>query len=139
MPLALLRILRTTLETRLTAPLLLLGRYMMAEIFFRAGLVKLASFETTVALFRDEYRTPLLPPDVAAVLATATELTMPVFLLLGLATRLAALPMLAMTAVIQVTYFYHSEHYFWAFVLLTLIIQGPGAWSIDHWLRRRFG
>lgn len=139
MPLALFLKLRTSVERRLTAPLLLLGRYMMAEIFFRAGLVKLASFETTVALFRDEYRTPFLPPEVAAVLATATELTMPVFLLLGLGTRFAALPMLAMTGMIQFTYFYHSEHYFWAFVLLTLIIRGPGAWSVDHWLRRRFG
>lgn len=139
MSLALLRSVRTALETYFTAPLLLLARFMMAEIFFRAGLVKLASFETTIDLFRDEYRTPFLSPEMAALLATATELTMPVLLLLGFATRLAALPMLAMTAVIQFTYFYHSEHYFWAFALLTLIIQGPGAWSVDHWLRRRFG
>lgn len=139
MPLQLLRRLRDALETYGTAPLLLLGRLMMAEIFFRSGLVKLASFETTVALFREEYRTPFLPPEIAAVLATGTELTAPLFLAVGLCTRLAAVPVLAMTTVIQFTYFYHSEHYFWAFVLVLLIIQGPGAWSADHWLRRRFG
>lgn len=126
-------------EAHLTAPLLLLGRYMIAEIFFRSGLVKLAAFDTAVDLFRDEYRTPFLPPEIAAFLATATELTMPVLLMLGLATRLAAVPLLAMTAVIQFTYYYHSEHYFWAFVLFTLIIHGPGTWSLDHYLRRRSG
>lgn len=130
---------RTLTERHLTAPLDLLGRWMIGEIFFRSGLVKLASFETTIDLFRDEYKTPFFTPEVAAVLATATELTMPVLLILGLFTRLAALPLLAMTAMIQFTYFYHSEHYFWAFVLLTLLIRGPGAWSVDHWLRRRFG
>ncbi len=139
MPLHVLRRLRDTLEIYGTAPLLLLGRLMIAEIFFRSGLVKFASLETTVALFRDEYRTPFLPPEIAAVLATGTELSAPLFLAVGFCTRLAALPLLAMTTVIQFTYFYHSEHYFWAFVLGLLIIQGPGVWSVDHWLRRRFG
>ncbi len=129
----------TWVERHLAAPLDLLGRWMIGEIFFRSGLVKLASFETTVDLFREEYRTPLLSPEVAAVLATGIELTMPILLILGLFARLAALPLLVMTLVIQLTYFYHSEHYFWAFVLLAIIIRGPGAWSIDHWLRRRFG
>lgn len=130
---------RTLIERTLTAPLDLLGRLMIGEIFFRSGLVKLASFETTIDLFRDEYQTPFFSPEVAALLATATELTMPVLLMVGLFTRLAAVPLLAMTAMIQFTYFYHSEHYFWGFVLLALVIRGPGAWSIDHWLRRRFG
>ncbi|MFY8105472.1 MAG: DoxX family protein [Elstera sp.] len=137
--LAIARTARAWVEHYLTAPLDLLGRWMIGEIFFRSGLVKLASFETTVDLFRDEYRTPFLSPEVAAILATATELTMPVLLILGLFARLAAIPMLVMTFVIQATYFYHSEHYFWAIVLLAIIIRGPGAWSIDHWLRRRFG
>ncbi len=130
---------RSVIERTLTAPLELLGRLMVGEIFFRSGLVKLASFETTIDLFRDEYKTPFFSPEIAALLATATELTMPVLLMLGLFTRLAAIPLLAMTAMIQFTYFYHSEHYFWAFVLLLFIVRGPGAWSVDHWLRRRFG
>jgi putative oxidoreductase len=137
--LTIVRTARTWAEHYLTAPLDLLGRWMIGEIFFRSGLVKITSFETTVDLFRDEYRTPFLSPEVAAMLATGIELTMPILLILGLFTRLAALPMLVMTLVIQTTYFYHSEHYFWAFVLLALIIRGPGSWSIDHWLRRRFG
>lgn len=130
---------RAFAERYLAAPLDLVGRCMIGEIFFRSGLVKLSSYETTVDLFRDEYQTPFFAPEVAALLATATELTMPVLLILGLLTRLAALPLLVMTAMIQFTYFYHSEHYFWAFVLLTFIVRGAGAWSLDHWLRRRFG
>ena len=130
---------RTVIERTLTAPLELLGRLMVGEIFFRSGLVKLASFETTIDLFRDEYKTPFFSPEIAALLATATELTMPVLLMIGLFTRLAAIPLLVMTVMIQFTYFYHSEHYFWAFVLLLFIVRGPGSWSVDHWLRRHFG
>lgn len=114
-------------------PLILLGmRLMMAQIFFASGQVKLADFATTVDLFRDEYKTPFLPAEWAATLATGTELTAPVFLALGLLTRLAALPLLAMSLVIQFTYLDRSEHYLWMLIFGLLIVRGAGSLSLDR-------
>ncbi|MHB1204867.1 MAG: DoxX family protein, partial [Rhodospirillaceae bacterium] len=76
-------------------------RLWMARVFFQSGRTKLADWAITVSLFQDEYNVPLLPPAVAAVMGTAFELGMPVFLTLGLGSRLAALPLIAMTCVIQ--------------------------------------
>jgi putative oxidoreductase len=123
---------------RLGEPVILLGlRLMMAKIFFQSGQVKLLDFTTTIDLFRDEYKTPLLPPELAATLATATELTMPVLLLLGLATRLAALPLLAMTLMIQFTYLDRDEHYLWMLTFTLLAVRGAGSLSLDHLITRR--
>lgn len=124
-------------------------RLTMAPIFFRSGLQKIGDWPATLFLFREEYRLPLLPPDAAALLATATELTMPVLLVLGLATRLAAVPLLAMALVIQFVLgaanpaFSNPQHYFWMLLLAGLILRGGGRLSLDHWLlrvsRRRIG
>lgn len=123
------------------APLLDLAiRLTMAPIFFRSGLQKIADWPATVFLFQEEYRVPLLPPDLAALLAAATELTMPVLLVLGLATRLAALPLLAMALVIQFVLgaenpaFSNPQHYFWMLLLTGLVVRGGGRLSLDHWL-----
>ena len=112
----------------------------MAKIFWDSAMVKLASWSTTVALFQDLYQVPVLPPEVAAMAATAVELTCPVFLLFGLATRLAALPMLGMALTIQflVPDFYRIEHYYWMMLLVSLIVRGPGIVSVDHWIRKHF-
>src|SRR5262249_23332099 len=75
----------------------LLFRVSIAALFWNSGLTKIASWQTTIVLFRDEYKVPLLPPELAATLAATVELSCPVLLVLGLATRLATLPMLAMT------------------------------------------
>jgi DoxX len=83
------------------AILQLLFRISIAAVFWNSGLTKLASWQTTVVLFRDEYKVPMLPPELAATLAASVELTCPVLLVLGLATRLATLPMLGMTFVIE--------------------------------------
>lgn len=111
----------------------------MGGVFWHAGLTKIASWQTTVALFRDEYKVPVLPPELAAALAASVELTCPVLLLLGLATRLATLPMLAMTLVIQTAVYPEdwNEHLIWAAMLLFLLTRGPGPLSLDHWLARR--
>jgi putative oxidoreductase len=69
-----------------------LFRLSIGAVFWNSGLTKVASWQTTIVLFRDEYRVPLLPPEVAATLAAAVELTCPVLLVLGLATRLARYP-----------------------------------------------
>src|SRR5258705_3744847 len=82
-----------------------LFRFTMAAVFWNSGQTKIASWLTTVALFRDEYQVPILPPEVAATLATAVELTCPVLLVLGLAPRLAAHPLLGLEFAISVFFY----------------------------------
>jgi putative oxidoreductase len=110
----------------------------VGAVFFKAGLLKYVSPEFAVSLFRDEYQVPLLAPEVAAQLAMLNELTIPVFLCLGLATRLATLPLLGIIAVIQ-TFVYPSawtDHLLWGSILLFLLTRGPGALSLDHVIAR---
>ncbi|MGE0853229.1 MAG: DoxX family protein [Hyphomicrobiaceae bacterium] len=111
----------------------------VGAVFWSSAMTKLPSWDTTVTLFAEEYRVPLLPPEVAAYVATAIELTMPVLLVVGLLTRPAALVLLAMTAVIQV--FVYPEawptHLQWAAMLLVLLARGPGTFSLDWLVRRR--
>lgn len=129
---------------RWLAPLVLLAiRLWMAEIFFRAGLLKLQNLSGAIFLFGDVHPVPLLPPWLAAYLATTVELVCPVLLVLGLAARLAALPMLVMALVIQFVVgaadpaFQLTEHYYWMFLLAVIVTKGPGRLSIDHVLARR--
>lgn len=118
-------------------------RLFMARVFFRSGLTKLADWDITVSLFADEYKVPLLPPEAAAVLGTTFELGMPVFLVLGLGARLAALPLIGMACIIQfvlgaVNPDYDSvEHFYWLFLLGMIVIKGPGPISLDHLIRAR--
>lgn len=110
----------------------------IGAVFFNSGLLKIRSWEFAVKLFQDEYRVPLLDPILAAQLTAFVELTVPVFLFLGLATRLATLPLLGMVFVIQ-TFVYPqawTEHLLWASVLTFLLTRGPGALSIDHLIER---
>ena len=113
-----------------------LFRFAIAAVFWNSGLTKIASWQTTIVLFRDEYRVPLLPPELAASLAAAIELTCPVLLVIGLATRLATLPMLAMTVVIEVFVYPEDwiEHLGWAAFLLFILTRGPGPLALDRWL-----
>ncbi len=107
-------------------------------IFFNAGLLKYRSWEFTVVLFREEYQVPLLDPEVAARIAMVQELTIPILLFAGLATRLATLPFLGMLAVIQ-TFVYPNawaEHLVWGSILLFLLTRGPGAFSLDRLIAR---
>src|SRR5712691_12652173 len=92
----------TELLGRVPLPLLqLLFRLALASVFLKSGLTKLAGWEFTVQLFADEYKVPVLPPEVAALMAATFELSCATLLALGLATRLATLPLLGMIAVIQ--------------------------------------
>ena len=110
-------------------------------VFFKAGLLKYGSWEFTVLLFRDEYKVPLLAPELAARMAMIQELTLPLLLFAGLATRLATIPFLGMIAVIQTFVFpgAWAEHLVWGSILLFLLTRGPGAISIDHLIARRAG
>jgi putative oxidoreductase len=104
-------------------------------------MAKLANWDTTISLFTDDYKVPLLSPEVAAYMATTIELTTPVLLLLGLFTRPAALVLLGMTSVIEIFVYPQAwpTHIQWAAMLLVLLSRGAGTWSIDHLLWRRFG
>jgi len=117
----------------------LMMRVALGTIFLKSALAKTASWDTTVALFREEYAVPLLPPELAAELATATELVCAVLLFAGLATRLAALPLLGLVLVIQLFVYPQNwvDHLSWAAMLLFLVTRGPGALSIDHLVRRQ--
>ncbi len=121
----------------LAAPL----RFATATVFWSSGTTKLANWNTAVELFVEEYKVPLLPPELAAYMAVSIELTTPVLLVLGLATRAAALVLLGMTAVIEVFVYPLAwpAHIQWAAMLLVLLSRGPGKLSLDHLVRMRFG
>jgi putative oxidoreductase len=118
-----------------------LFRFSIAAVFWNSGLTKVASWQTTIVLFRDEYRVPVLPPELAATMAAAVELTCPVLLALGLLTRLATVPMLGMTFVIAVFVYPEDwiEHLGWAAFLLFILTRGPGPFSLDHVIAGRIG
>lgn len=115
-------------------------RVFPAMVFFQSGRTKVEGLfsikDSTWYLFEHEYALPLIPHDLAAVLATIAEHALPVLIIAGLFTRFAALGLLAMTAVIQ-TFVYPDAwvtHGLWASALLALIARGPGAWSLDRLL-----
>ena len=122
----------------------LLCRWGVAAIFWRSGQTKVHGFfqidPTTFDLFRDEYRLPLLPPEIAAVAATISEHLFSALLVLGLASRLSATALFGMTMVIEIFVYPASwpDHLLWSSALLYVLFRGPGEWSLDHLLRRRF-
>jgi putative oxidoreductase len=125
-------------------PLLDLGiRILVGLVFFNAGMVKIASWQTTLALFENEYNVPVLPPDIAAYLGTGAELILPVFLILGLGGRIAALAMFVFNIIAVISYPDLGEvglkdHQYWGLMLLVTLMHGPGKLSIDYFLRKRF-
>lgn len=106
-------------------------------IFFNAGMIKFKSFEFTVKLFEDIYKVPLLDPAVAARITMVNEITFPVLLFLGFATRLATLPLLGQLFVMEYALPKSwSDNLFWAAVLLFILTRGPGKLSIDYLIER---
>ncbi len=103
-------------------------------VFFNAGLLKFKSFEFAVKLFQDEYKVPLLDPAVAARMAMFNELTFPVLLFIGLASRLATLPLLGQLVVMEYVYpRAWNDHVFWGSALLFILTRGPGnIWQSRH-------
>jgi putative oxidoreductase len=119
-------------------------RCWLAKIFWVSGLVKYQSWETTLLLFEYEYQVPLLPPGVAALAATASELLFSVLLAFGLAGRVGALGLFAVNAMAVISYPALNEvarehHFMWGLMLLVPLLHGPGKLSIDHWLVIRRG
>jgi putative oxidoreductase len=118
----------------------LAGRLAIFNVFWNSAQSKLASWPVTLQLFAVEYRVPLLPPDIAAALATAAELGGSVLILLGLFTRFAALALLGVAAVIQLFVFpsHWGEHLLWASLLLLMVARGAGTLSLDHAVKQFF-
>ena len=114
-------------------------RIAVGSVFFKAGLLKYNSFEFAIKLFEEEYKVPVLAPAVAARLAMFNELTWPVFLFLGLATRFATLPLLVMVTVIQLFVYPQAwtDNLLWASMLVFLLTRGAGTLSLDHLIERR--
>jgi putative oxidoreductase len=118
------------------------ARLYVAQVFFMSGLTKVHDWETTLALFADEYKVPLLPPPVAAVMGTAGELVLPVLLLLGLGGRFAALGLsvvnlVAVLSLQEIAPAALQQHVFWGSLLLALVLWGPGKWSLDRLIAPR--
>ncbi len=114
-------------------------RFAVATIFWNSGMTKVANWATALELFREEYRLPLVPPELAAYMAVSIELTAPVLLVLGLGTRFVALILFGMTMVIQIFVYPLAwpTHLQWVAMLLVLVCRGAGHWSLDDWLYRR--
>jgi putative oxidoreductase len=123
--------------------LALATRVGIAAIFFYSGRTKVEGFLTLTdsahELFRTEYGLPVVPPEVAAHLATYAEHLFPLLLVLGLGTRLSALALLGMTLVIQIFVYPDAwpTHLSWAALLLYLVGRGAGRLSLDHALGMR--
>ena len=115
-------------------------RIAVATVFWNSTMTKLANWETAHDLFRDEYKVPLLPPELAAYMAVSIELTTPALLILGLATRPVAFVLLGMTTVIEIFVYPQAwpTHIQWAAMLLVLLCRGAGTWSVDHVRRKRW-
>ncbi len=115
---------------------LLAARLYVAQVFFLSGLTKLRDWGTTVALFTDEYKVPVLSPQLAAFSGTAGELVLPVMLVLGLGGRFAALGLFVVNAVAVIALAdippaAMQQHVFWGALLAGLAVFGPGKWSLD--------
>ena len=119
----------------------LVARAYVAQVFFLSGLTKLRDWGTTVALFTDEYKVPLLPPEVAAVMGTAGELVLPALLVLGLGGRFAALGLsvvnvIAVISLSEIAPAALQQHITWGVLLAALAIYGCGKWSLDSLARK---
>lgn len=117
----------------------LAARCYVGQVFFLSGLTKLRDWDTTLALFADEYHVPLLSPAAAAVLGTAGELVLPVLLVLGLGGRFAALGLsvvnaVAVASLAEIAPAALQQHVFWGALLAGIAVYGPGAWSVERWL-----
>ncbi len=119
-------------------------RLYVAAVFFQSGLTKIASWQSTLSLFENEYAVPLLPPALAAWLGTGVELAFPVLLVLGLGTRFAAFVLFVFNIVAVVSYpdlgaAGLKDHQLWGLLLAVTLLHGGGALSLDRAIGRRLG
>ena len=133
----------------LLQPLTLLAlRLYVSSMFFRAGVIKVSDWSATLALFHDEYKVPLLPPDLAACVGAFGELAFPVLITLSLASKLGTAGLFVVNAMAVISYpqlwgfdcpaAIHM-HFTWGAILLGLVVFGPGKLSLDALVLRRLG
>lgn len=130
--------------------IILLSRIAIASVFWRSVQTKITGWEvfaqsfqfynlsaSTFMLFRYEYDLPLLPYKFAAYAGTLTEFFLAILLVLGLATRFAALGLLMVTAMIQIFVFPEAwpTHILWFAILFYLLKKGGGMFSLDNLLK----
>jgi putative oxidoreductase len=113
--------------------LVLVARAATFSVFMRSGLSKLSDWNATLALFHDEYKVPLLPPDIAACLAAGMELSLSTLVLVGLLSRLSVLGLFGMIMVIQIFVYPTAwpDHIQWIGFMIFILCRGPGAFSLD--------
>lgn len=114
----------------------LAARIYLAQVFFLSGLTKIRDWETTLLLFTEEYKVPLLSPQLAAISGTAGELVLPVLLLIGLAGRFSALGLsvvngVAVLSLADIAPAALQQHITWGVLLAALAVYGVGRWSVD--------
>jgi putative oxidoreductase len=118
-------------------------RCWVSYAFWVSGLTKIQNWDSTLYLFNDEYAVPLLSPEIAAYLGTATELGFPVLLAFGLLGRFAALSLFLFNIVAVLSYpdlgaAGIEQHKVWGIMLLVCLLHGPGKISLDRWIGKRF-
>lgn len=119
-------------------------RLWVANVFFKSGLTKIKSWDSTLYLFEEEYAVPFLPFEFAAMLGTAVELVFPVLLVLGLAARFSAITLFIFNIMAVISYPDLNaagirDHQVWGIMLLIPLMMGPGKLSIDHFINKKFG
>lgn len=115
---------------------LLTTRILVALVFLHSGLTKFYNFDATIFLFENEYHVPLLSPVIAAYSATFFELTCSVLLIFGLATRLATIPLIVMTLIIQLFIVQNPMHLYWLNLLAVTLVFGAGCISLDKLVKK---
>jgi len=116
----------------------LIIRLYVARIFWISGKLKLSNWDTTVYLFEFEHPVPFVPANIAAFFGTGAELLFPIMLFFGFGARVAALGLIVMTAVMELTYQHQEAHYFWMFMMMIVFCYGPGKIAFDHIIAQKF-
>ncbi len=122
---------------------LLAVRLYIGKVFIDSGLTKINDFSSTISLFENEYKVPVLSPMVAAVSGTAAELILPTLLVLGVASRPTAVALFFFNMVACYSYpdimpAGIKEHEMWGFMMLVIVFFGPGRISLDRWLQKKY-
>lgn len=118
------------------------ARMYVAQVFIRSGIAKYRDWDTTLFLFREEYNVPLLPPDMAAVLATTGELVLPVLLVVGLFTRFSALGLFIVNLVAVGSYYAVlkgspvaiQDHLAWGIILALIMVSQVRLFTLDRFV-----
>lgn len=121
---------------------LLALRLWLAKVFFMSGLTKIKSWDTTLMLFEYEYTVPIIPFNIAAYMATAAELIIPVLLVVGLLTRLNLVALFILNYVAMISYpdisiAGEKDHIMWGIAIVTIFLFGPGKAALDHFIWKK--